>query len=711
MSFFEFPHTRTYDSDLAWLIRAYKILTGKVNNIEQTIEDTINEALQGEELKQFITQLIAEALPLNVKYPPAESGLTPAVGDGETDDTAALQAMIEYGSEHGLPMIFPAGIYRVSNLSVTETANFLGMEGVTIFKTENSSNALISVSGNFNAFNITFNGNIAGNDNPQDIITGTCENISVNGCNFTGCTSCFNVNISKMLEVTNCRFENYTEYGVNAEGTGRVVINGMEIVNVANSGAMRFVKLGCSNSIIDNLTSLSSVPVGVEITGDFNDVKARIPNCENPVIDGGENNSYNIIGQEEQIRTNSYTENIDNTKTINANDIILNPKNPLTYKKANKLNNYFNFIEFKDPDNNIYNVLVEGNLNNLIQIINVKDYGASGDGSTDDYESITNALNYAKAENMPVLFPSGTYFTSQTLDISGLIIFGQNSTITGNNLRTIISASNTTALMFGITVTGETCQTGITYYKLSKGQIINCEVKNIQDYGIEISECKKISIQYNEIHDITNESGIAFSIPDTSFDNEYINLSFNKIYNIGLDGISVQGFSANITNNVINNVGVKTPAAGIYATNLRYSNITCNAISSCAGNGIDIAGDNVNNINVNISENSISTVAGSGVLLQNGNGFRVENNFIYKVGYSPESLEMDLGISIRAKVYYVYAIQNHFADCQKGGIYLTAGSGPLTEGFSNFENTTIQFKSNETTNYNKIDFTVTPITN
>lgn len=52
MSFFEFPHTRTYDSDLGWLIKDYKTLDELIAAIKQWIVDTqptidaINNLLQ-----------------------------------------------------------------------------------------------------------------------------------------------------------------------------------------------------------------------------------------------------------------------------------------------------------------------------------------------------------------------------------------------------------------------------------------------------------------------------------------------------------------------------------------------------------------------------------------------------------------------------------------------------------------------------------------
>lgn len=52
MSFFEFPHTRTYDSDLGWLIKDYKTLDEFKDAMLQWIEQTqptideMNELLQ-----------------------------------------------------------------------------------------------------------------------------------------------------------------------------------------------------------------------------------------------------------------------------------------------------------------------------------------------------------------------------------------------------------------------------------------------------------------------------------------------------------------------------------------------------------------------------------------------------------------------------------------------------------------------------------------
>lgn len=55
MSFFEFPHTRTYDSDLGWLIKDYKTLDELLDAIKSWITETQPTI---EELQKLYTDII-----------------------------------------------------------------------------------------------------------------------------------------------------------------------------------------------------------------------------------------------------------------------------------------------------------------------------------------------------------------------------------------------------------------------------------------------------------------------------------------------------------------------------------------------------------------------------------------------------------------------------------------------------------------------------
>ncbi len=57
--------------------------------------------------------------------------------------------------------------------------------------------------------------------------------------------------------------------------------------------------------------------------------------------------------------------------------------------------------------------------------LNVKDYGAVGDGKTDDTAAILKAVADGKAKNLPVCFPKGEYVITKTIEI-------EEQSLTGN---------------------------------------------------------------------------------------------------------------------------------------------------------------------------------------------------------------------------------------------------------------------------------------
>ena len=60
MSFFEFPHTRTYDSDLGWLIKDYNTLDEAIKALDQWKEETQPTI---DDFKQLYEQITSGDLP------------------------------------------------------------------------------------------------------------------------------------------------------------------------------------------------------------------------------------------------------------------------------------------------------------------------------------------------------------------------------------------------------------------------------------------------------------------------------------------------------------------------------------------------------------------------------------------------------------------------------------------------------------------------
>lgn len=61
---------------------------------------------------------------------------------------------------------------------------------------------------------------------------------------------------------------------------------------------------------------------------------------------------------------------------------------------------------------------------NYYNTINVRDYGAIGDGVADDSDAIQNALNFAKTVKMDVYIPAGTYLHSKVIIVDSVTLIG-----------------------------------------------------------------------------------------------------------------------------------------------------------------------------------------------------------------------------------------------------------------------------------------------
>lgn len=73
----------------------------------------------------------------------------------------------------------------------------------------------------------------------------------------------------------------------------------------------------------------------------------------------------------------------------------------------------------------------------LKDVVSVKDFGAVGDGATDDYTAITNCIAYCNSVNKTVYFPSGNYYITQGL------VFSTTAGIDCDSLAGITAANDT----------------------------------------------------------------------------------------------------------------------------------------------------------------------------------------------------------------------------------------------------------------------------
>jgi len=83
-------------------------------------------------------------------------------------------------------------------------------------------------------------------------------------------------------------------------------------------------------------------------------------------------------------------------------------------------------------------------MNNSYKVINIKDYGAIGDGVVNDTTSINNAVAAVPANRGILYFPSGKYLINNTIFISGKT----NLLVISDNAEIVVSQLATTAMYF-----------------------------------------------------------------------------------------------------------------------------------------------------------------------------------------------------------------------------------------------------------------------
>lgn len=89
MSFFEFPHTRTYDTDLGWLIRQTKTNEEAIDALNRWKEETEPTL---EDFKNLYNMLISGDLPLGV-----QNGIEKWMRENALDLVGELVKMVFFG--------------------------------------------------------------------------------------------------------------------------------------------------------------------------------------------------------------------------------------------------------------------------------------------------------------------------------------------------------------------------------------------------------------------------------------------------------------------------------------------------------------------------------------------------------------------------------------------------------------------------------------
>ena len=408
-----FSDALSYNQQVCLLTKAINDMANTINGLPDYIIELVKELLNQLNLETIVKKVLADLYFLNVKNPP--NNMTPAVGDGVTDDTAAIQAMISYLGGKRAYLFFPAGIYSVTGLNVTTNMSLVGFDRYqTTLQLRAGSNKDL-LAGDLGACtinDITLDANMPGQTQNCSVFDGNVGNMLVSNVIFKNGYNVLGVDVDGLVQMDNIVFDGVQGNGL-IVGGDRVVINNIEFVN--NSlNADTLITVSGTNCMMTNLLNTSTCNKVLNITGNNNIIMGVAKGTQTPytiagtdnfidittqagheVIDGNylhntngsvsincnsstqninTDNAIHVVG-DDLLTANNSTETINTTKEITANDIHLNPTNPLTYKEPTVLNDYFKSVPFKH-ENAVYNVLVEGEKDITKAILPTPNFGS-----------------------------------------------------------------------------------------------------------------------------------------------------------------------------------------------------------------------------------------------------------------------------------------------------------------------------------------------
>ena len=170
-----------YDESLSYMELVCK-LSSKLNeviennnNLPQYVKELIKETVNSDDFTQIVGSVLMDTI-INVKFPP--EGITPAKGDGVTDDTSSIQACLDYANNQGGAVVFfPSGKYLTGTLSINTETSILGADryNTSLVLKGGGNTPLLQGAINQSVRNISLDGNRLNQIEENYLIDGTID--------------------------------------------------------------------------------------------------------------------------------------------------------------------------------------------------------------------------------------------------------------------------------------------------------------------------------------------------------------------------------------------------------------------------------------------------------------------------------------------------------------------------------------------------------
>ena len=380
------------------------------NNLPDYIQQMIEEYISSGAIEEIIDKILSNFI-LNVKYPP--TGVPKAKGDGTANDHDSIQGCIDYAAGLGGGVVYlPAGKYLTSSLVLKPGVTLLGFGRYATSLNLAGGATTHLITGTVNdagLVNLTLNAKMSSQVNRVDAVELVGNHIDIRSCIVKDCYTSINVQkTGSAINICDVICEVASDACLRIGGTdGGLLVDGLEMTGLSTNLGVAYIVTDSNGDIYRNINIHGTGALGIDVAGSQNYFDGKISGVTKDYEDLSGDNTFELFGKSSvknytndvvenanafsQVATNgierqgaNISDNTVNSYTVNAKDIILNSLNPLTYGSPE--NGYINITS--KTDGKVYKIKLTNNF------VTPMDYGAVGDGVTDDSDAILEASKH-----------------------------------------------------------------------------------------------------------------------------------------------------------------------------------------------------------------------------------------------------------------------------------------------------------------------------
>ena len=220
-----------YDDSLSYYELLNKVATkvnemiSQVNELPDMVDAAVKEQLDDGTVEAIVAEILTRDFFLNVKRPP--EGVTAAKGDGATNDTTAFNEALAYAAEHDLAILIPEGDYVITSVLYNRTSSAGDPVNISILGCGSEASRLISANNNtifkiaggnyiraFEMKGVGFSGGGASTSPTLALVDITASKVNLCDVSAQDAPTCFHITNCSDLNMEDIECRNYKGRGI-----------------------------------------------------------------------------------------------------------------------------------------------------------------------------------------------------------------------------------------------------------------------------------------------------------------------------------------------------------------------------------------------------------------------------------------------------------------------------------------------------------------